>query len=396
MFIHWGAYSVAGRGEWVGNRERVPFEEYKRLYAEEFRAESYDPGLWAALAKEAGMGYAVLTTRHHDGFALWPTDTGDFHVGNLGPKRDLIRPFVEAFRSAGLRVGFYYSPADWYHPDYPGPFFRDWPGANDWKSEKARLDFVAYYRQQLRELMTRYGKIDYLWYDGCVPENLQSAEANEEMLSLQPHLLINERNGPPWHVEVSEQAIKPALPGVAWEACMTLNDNWGYHAGDKGWKSARQVVQMLTETASKAGNLLLNIGPKADGTIPAESAAILREVGAWLGRHGESIYGSSRSPFTWSNWGRVTTRGRSVYLHVWNCPGSELCFAELKNRVLSARFLDGGREIAFEQTVDRLFLRDLSESLPDPIATTIVLEVEGEPEVLTPQTTFWIPGEPAA
>jgi alpha-L-fucosidase len=395
MFIHWGAYSVAARGEWVANRERIPIEEYSRLYAENFRAENYDPAAWAVLAKDAGMGYAVLTTRHHDGFALWPTKAGEFHVGNIGPRRDLVGPFVEAFRAAGLRVGFYYSPANWFHPDYPGPYFRDWPGVNDWKSDEARRRFIAYYRAQLRELMTQYGKIDYLWYDGCIPDNLQCAEANEEMLRLQPHLLINERNGKPWHVQISEQAIKPAAPGVAWEACMTLNDNWGYHAGDTHWKKPVQVIQMLTETAAKAGNLLLNVGPKADGTIPEESAAILREAGAWLRRNGESIYNSSRSPFTWNNWGRVTTRGNKVYLHIWNNTGPELCFAEMKNRVQSARCLDGGEAIAFEQKADRLVLRGLPVPLRDSLATTIVLQVEGDPETLTPQTSFWIPGEPA-
>ena len=395
MFIHWGAYSVAARGEWAANRERISLDEYKRLYAENFRAENYDPAAWAALAKESGMGYAVLTTRHHDGFALWPTKTSGFHAVNLGPKRDLVGAFVDAFRQAGLRVGLYYSPADWFHADYPGPHFRDWPGVDDWKSEEARQRFVAYYREQLRELMTQYGKIDYLWYDGCIPDNLQSTEANEEMLRLQPHLLINERNGLPWHVKVSEQAIKPAGPGVAWEACMTLDDNWAYHAGDTNWKGPRQVIQMLTETASKAGNLLLNVGPKADGTIPEESASILREAGAWLRQNGESIYGSSRSPFTWNNWGRVTTRGSNVYLHIWNSTGKDLCFAEMKNRVISARFLDGGAPVAFEQKDNRLFLRGLPVPLPDPIATTIVLQVEGEPEPITPQTSFWIPGEPA-
>lgn len=394
MFIHWGAYSVAARGEWFANRERIPFDEYKRLYAENFRAEHYDPASWAALAKEAGMGYGVLTTRHHDGFALWPTKTSEFHVGNVGPQRDLVGPFVEAFRSAGLRVGLYFSPADWFHADYPGPHFRDWPGDGDWKSEDARQRFIAYYREQLRELMTQYGRIDYLWYDGCIPDNLQSNEANEEMLRLQPDLLINERNGKPWNVQISEQAIRPAAPGVPWEACMTLNDNWGYHAGDSHWKNATQVIQMLTETASKAGNLLLNVGPKADGTIPQETCNILREAGAWVRRNGESIYGSSRSPFTWSNWGRVTTRGSHVYLHIWNSTGKDLCFAEMKNRVLSAKYLDGGESIPFEQSGDRLVLRELS--LPDAIATTIVLQVEGEPEAITPQTTFWIPGEPAA
>ena len=243
--------------------------------------------------------------------------------------------------------------------------------------------------------MTRYGKIDYLWYDGCIPDNLQSREVNEEILRLQPEILINERNGEPWHVSISEQAIKAAKPGVAWEACMTLNDNWGYHAGDANWKNPRHVIQMLTDTASKAGNLLLNVGPRSDGTIPSESVDILRKSGDWLRRNGESIYGSSRSPFTWSNWGRVTTRGTNVYLHIWNSTGKDLCFAEMKNRVLSARLLDGGVPVAFEQKDNRLFLRRLPVPLADPIATTIVLQVEGEPEPITPQTSFWIPGEPA-
>jgi len=396
MFIHWGAYSVAARGEWVANRERIALEEYKRLYAENFLAERYDPAAWVALAKEAGMGYIVLTTRHHDGFALWPTKTSDFHAGKIGPKRDLVGPFVDAVRSAGLRVGLYYSPADWFHADYPGPFFRDWPGVNDWKSEDARQRFIAHYREQLRELMTQYGRIDYLWYDGCIPDNLQCAAANEEMLRLQPHLLINERNGGPSHVKISEQSIKPAAPGVAWEACLTLNENWGCHDGDTQWKSSAQVIHMLTETASKAGNLLLNVGPKADGSIPEESCNILREAGSWLRRNGEAIYDSSRSPFTWNTWGKVTTRGSNVYLHIWNSTGSELCFAEIKSRVTSAKLLDGGEHLSFDQSDDRLVLRGLPVPLRDPIATTIVLQVEGEPEAITPQTSFWIPGEPAS
>jgi alpha-L-fucosidase len=395
MFIHWAAYAAAGRGEWVANRERIPLEEYTRRYVATFRAESYDPGAWAVLAKEAGMGYAVLTTRHHDGFALWPTRTSDFHAGNLGPKRDLVGPFVEAFREAGLRVGFYYSPAHWFHSDYPGAYFRDWPRPEDWVSAEARSRLISFYRDQLRELMTNYGSIDYLWYDGCFPSDLQSSEVNEEVLRLQPNILINERNGRPCHIKICEQAIRPAEPGVPWEACLTLNENWGYHAGDENWKSARQVAEILTETASKAGNLLLNIGPKADGTIPAESERILRDVGAWLKRNGEAIYGSSRSPFTWTNWGRITTRGNTVYLHIWNSTGNELCFAELKNRVLSARYLDGGKAIPFEQKGNRLFLR-ASASLPDSLATTIALELDHYPEAITPQTTFWIPGEPAS
>jgi alpha-L-fucosidase len=391
MFVHWGAYSVAARGEWVANRERLSLEEYTRLYAEQFTAASYDPAEWAALARDAGMGYVVLTTRHHDGFALWPTATSTFHTGRLGPKRDLLAPFVKAIRAAGLKVGFYFSPADWFHPDYPGPHFRDWPGEEDWASPEARDRFIAYYRAQLRELLTQYGKIDYLWYDGCIPDDLQSPEVNEEMLRLQPHLLINERNGPPCHVRISEQVIRSGEAGQIWEACLTLNDSWGWHNGDARWKTSADVIRLLIETAGKAGNLLLNVGPCADGIIPEESVRILRAAGNWLRRNGESIYGSSRSPFTWQNWGGVTTRGSRVYLHIWRHRSPELRFAEMKNRVISAYFLDGGKPISFTQKDGVVLLNGLPEVL-DPISTTVVLEVEGEPEAMTQQTSFWIPG----
>lgn len=396
MFIHWGAYSVAARGEWVRNRERIPQAEYRRLYAENFRAESYDPRRWAELALDAGMRYAVLTVRHHDGFALWPTETSDFHAGNLGPRRDLVGPYVEAFRAVGLKVGFYYSPADWSHPDYPGAYYRDWPDDADWKNEESRLRFIAYYREQLRELLTHYGAIDYLWYDGCIPNNLQSREANEEVLRLQPDILINERNGDPYHVHISEQAIKPCQVGTDWEACLTLNNNWGWHAGDAHWKSASQIVEMLTETAAAAGNLLLNVGPKPDGTIPEESVRILKAAGSWLHRNGESIYGSDRSPFTWSNWGRITVKGNRIFLHIWNSTGSELCLSEIKNRVRSVRYLSHGAELPFTQDGECLLISGLQVPLPDPLATTIAIEVEGIPEPITKQTSFWIPGEKAA
>jgi alpha-L-fucosidase len=390
MFVHWGAYSVDGRGEWVANRERLSLEEYTRDYAERFTAEAYDPAAWAALARDAGMGYVILTTRHHDGFSLWPTATSKFHAGQMGPKRDLLGPFVKAIRAAGLKVGFYFSPADWYHPDYPGPHFRDWPCEDDWASPEARERFIAYYRAQLRELLTQYGKIDYLWYDGCIPDDLQSPEVNEEMLSLQPHLLINERNGPPSHVKISEQIVRAAEPGGIWEACLTLNCSWGWHGGDVCWKTSADAIRLLIETAGKAGNLLLNVGPSADGVIPEESVRILREAGNWLLRNGESIYGSSRSPFSWQNWGGITTRGSKVYLHVWRHRGTELRFAELKNRVRSAYLLDGGKPLSFVQCDGLVLLNGLPEIL-DPIATTIVLDVEGEPQPITPQTSFWIP-----
>lgn len=388
MFIHWGPYSVAARGEWVLNRERIPFDEYAEKYIHTWKAENYHPAQWVELAKSAGMKYMVLTTRHHDGFCLWDTRTSEFNSAKMGPKRDLVREFAEAVRDGGLKLGFYYSFADWHHPDYPGAYERDWP--NGWPDEANRQSFSDYYRAQLEELMSNYGKVDVLWYDGCIPEPPDGARANARVKQLQPHILINNRNGAPCDFECSEQAIKPAPVGTNWEACLTLNDNWGYHAGDNNWKTPRQVISMLCETASQGGNLLLNVGPRSDGTIPRESQDILIEAGNWLRRNGESLSHSARSPFTWNNWGRITTKGSTIYLHIFNPTGAELCLAEIQNRVLSARFVNGDAPIRFEQIGQRLFLRNLPVPLPDSIATTIALEVEGKPQALAPQTSFWI------
>jgi len=301
MFIHWGAYAVAARGEWVMNRERIPAEEYTERYVNSWHAEKYDPAEWAQIAKDAGMGYVVLTTRHHDGFSLWDSRLSDFTAAKLGPKRDLLVPYVEALRNAGLKVGFYYSPASWTHPDYPGPFFRDWPAEKDWADESARKRFIEFYRGQLKELLTGYGKIDYLWFDGCIPENIDGDETLAMVRKLQPGIAVNNRLGKPYDIHCSEQAIKPAPAGQPWEACMTLNDNWGYHLGDRNWKQPYHVVEMLLTCAENAGNLLLNIGPRADGSVPEESVRILREAGAWLKRNRAAVTCSERHPFSWNN-----------------------------------------------------------------------------------------------
>jgi alpha-L-fucosidase len=389
MFIHWGAYSVAGRGEWVMNREMIPLDEYTRLYVDAFTAERYDPVVWARLARQACMQYVVLTTRHHDGFCLWDSDTTDFTAAKRGPGRDLLEPFVDAVRSEGLRVGFYYSVADWCHPDYPGPFHRDWP--RQWHDEAARQRFVDYYIAQLRELMTRYGTIDILWYDGCVPGPLDGARANAMVRELQPDILINERNGEPFDFRISEQTLK-AKDGP-WEACMTLNDNWGYHVGNAQWKDARAVIRMLVTTAGKGGNLLLNVGPRGDGSIPEESVRILTEAGQWLAKNGEFLPDSDRAPFSWNNSSVLTTRGSTVYVHIFNSPGAEgeYCLAEIRNKVLSAREVATGKPVEFEQRGPRLFLRGLPWPWREKIALTLALEVEGAPEPVREQETFWIP-----
>ena len=393
MFIHWGPYSVAARGEWVMNRERIPVAEYMRDYGAKWKAERYDPSAWVRLAKDAGMAYMVMTARHHDGFALWDTATTPHSAGRMGPGRDLVRPFAEAVRAGGLRLGLYLSAADWSHRDYPGSSFRDWPGASDWRDEESRRRFVAYYRAQLRELMTNYGRIDLLWWDGCVPGNIDGTEANEEARRLQPGVLVTERNGEPWDIAISEQAIK-ARTGTAWEACMTLNGNWGYHAGDHDWKSARDVIEMLVKTGSGGGNLLLNIGPRPDGTVPERSAEILRETGVWLRRHrGVLDELSGPSPFTWNNTVFTGVGADKVFLFFKYGPGHTFCWAELSNRVKSVTCRSSGQPVRFRQDGARLFLEGLPCPQADPTMTVVEVATEGPPAPLTRQTSFWIPGD---
>lgn len=393
LFIHWGPYAVGGRGEWIMNRERIPRAEYVARYVEPWKAERYDPRAWARLAREAGMRYAVLTTRHHDGFALWDTATTDFSAAKRGPCRDLVRPYVEAMRAEGLRVGLYYSVADWSHPDYPGAFERDWPQA--WPDAAARDRFRAYYRAQLRELLTQYGKIDILWYDGVIPDPGEGEAVNRELYALQPELLINDRHGPFCDFVNCEQAIKPAAEGVAWEACMTLGKYgaWGYHGGEVGLYEPRDVLNMLTKTAAGAGNLLLNVGPTPAGEIPEASASVLRTTGTWLARNGEWLYGSTRSPYPWNLvCNQVTTKGSRVYLHMISSPGREVCMADIANPVRAVTLLNTGEPLPFEQRGERLFVRGLPFPLKDPLMTTVAIHVDGVPQPISAQKTFWIPG----
>ncbi len=389
MFIHFGPYSGAGRGEWIMNRELIPREEYQTLYAERFLAERYDPAYWARKAKDWGMGYMILTSRHHDGFALWDSSVNSFNSVKMGPKRDLLALYVDAVRQAGLKVGVYYSPANWSHPDYPGAFFRDWPGEDDWRDEASRRRFIDYYRAELKELLTRYGKIDYLWFDGCIPWNLDGAETIEMLKGWQPGIVINDRLGKPYDIKVCEQTINPPAQDCDWEACLTLNDNWGFHAGDECWKTPGEVIRMLLACAEKGGNLVLNIGPEADGSIPECSIAILDEAGKWLALHREAVTESERHPFSWNCTARpITMRGNRVYLHCLHDFSGEFCWAELKNKALKAYLLHDGSEVTFRQEGERIFFdRPAHAKVP----FSIVLESDGPPEALRAQTTFWIP-----
>ena len=316
MFIHWGLYSILGRHEWVMNRERIPVKEYEPL-AGQFKPKPFPARAWARLARQAGMKYMVMTTKHHEGFCLFDSQLTDYCAPKQAAGRDLVAEYVEAARAEGLGVGFYYSMMDWHHPD----------GARCKKNEKARRRFVDYIHGQVRELCTNYGKLDIMWYDVSWPLDVkgwESAKMNAMVRKLQPDIIINNRSQLPEDFSTPEQHVTPEAEGRAWESCMTMNGSWGYHAADDDWKTPKQVVRYLVQAAAGGGNYLLNIGPKADGSIPAPSVRILRAVGEWMDRHGEAIYDSDRSQMQWQPVGGFTVKGKTAYFHAFNYPGSEI------------------------------------------------------------------------
>ncbi len=373
MFIHWGVYSIPARGEWVMFHEHIPPQEYAPL-AKKFNPRRFNADEWVELAKSAGMKYMVLTTRHHDGFSLFDSQVSDFTAPKTAAGRDLVREYVEACHRGGIRVGFYYSLLDWRYPAYfRGP-------AADPEGWKALVDYV---HAQVRELMSNYGKIDILWYDGGWPYTAQdwrSEELNAMVRQLQPAILINNRSQLPEDFDTPEQQVRASER--PWETCLTLNDSWGYNAADDNWKTPQQVIKLLVRCASGGGNLLLNVGPRPDGSIPRQSVSTLRRVGRWLDENGGAIYGTGRSPFGGASIGMTTLKGNTLYLHVLRWPGRELTFPRILNKVRSVHLLLSGKPVEFTQKGDRLMLKGLPRRAPDRLDTVLVVELEGEPQVL--------------
>jgi alpha-L-fucosidase len=361
MFITWGLYSQLGRHEWVMNREGIPVQEYEKL-ASTWKVAPGFARQWARLAKSAGMKYMVLTTKHHEGFCLWDTQQTGYNAVKLGPGRDLVREYVEAARDEGLKVGLYYSLMDWHHPD----------GTRCANNESARKRFIAFTQGCVRELLSNYGKIDLLWYDIPVPlttpQAWDSFHMNAMARALQPHILINNRSRLPEDFGTPEEHIVAAESDRAWEACMTFNGSWGWQpAPPEDWHSARKIVSMLQTCTAGGGNLLLNIGPLADGSVPKEAVERLESVGRWLKTYGKVIYGkvdranTLRSPL--GNW---TRKGNTVYFWCSRWPGTELSIAALDSKLLSARLYPEGKELDFEQTFSRLRIKGLPKQCPDP------------------------------
>lgn len=371
MFIHWGLYSIPGRHEWVMEMEGIPAQEYEKL-ARQFNPKPGFAREWARLAKRTGQKYMVLTTKHHEGFCLFDTKTTDYCAPKQAAGRDLVKEYVEAARAEGLKVGFYYSLMDWHHPD----------GARCADDEAARRRFVDYIHTHIRELLTNYGKIDILWYDVSWPldaKGWESERMNKMVFQLQPDIIVNNRNKLPGDFATPEQRIEAAEAGRAWEACMTLNDSWGYHIADDAWKTPKQVLRNIITCARDTGNYLLNIGPKADGSIPEETVQIFTKVGDWMSKNGESIYGSDKCQLVRSRNGSFSRKGNTLYFHVHHYPGTSVAFAGLMTKAKSARLLATGKEVKFTQDDYSIRFTGLPEKAPDHPITTIAIECESEP-----------------
>jgi alpha-L-fucosidase len=371
MFIHWGLYSVYGRHEWVMENEGIPVAEYEQT-AKRFKPEPNAARAWAKLAKKAGMKYMVMTTKHHEGFCHFDSKLTNYTSPKSGPGRDLVREFVDAARAEDMRVGFYYSLMDWHHPD----------GALCANDEGARRRFVDYIHGQVRELCTNYGKLDVLWYDvnwPLKPDGWEAVKLNTMVRELQPDILINNRTGIPEDFTTPEQTIRAyAEP---WEACMTMNDSWGYQKADDNWKTPKNIVRNLIRCTRDNGNYLLNIGPKGDGSIPTESVSILTEVGRWMDKYGDLIHGAvGASNVKRGQFSDFIQRGNKLYIMVQFWPGTELSIGGLLTKAISAKMYGTSTPVKFDQTDFRLRFTGLPATAPDPLVS--VLEVEfAEPAI---------------
>lgn len=381
MFIHWGVYSILGRGEWVMYNERIPIPEYEKLYPQ-FNPTKYNPDEWVQLAKEAGMRYIVITSKHHDGFCMFDSSLTDYDCMSTPAKRDFIGDLVKACRKQGMKIMFYYSLLDWHHPHYvPRPaWVEDPPGyVRDFNR------YLDYMFGQIRELCEKY-KPDGIWFDGGwehPPEDWRAEELLKMIWRILPNAVINDRTGLPADFSTPEQFVPSAsMAGRLWETCMTINNNWGYHAQDNAHKSVRQLIQTLVDIVSKGGNFLLNVGPMPTGEIQQEFVVRLKQMGAWLKQYGDAIYGTEGSPFPVHNppVGGCTVKGNKLFVHLFDYPTAPMKLWGLKTKVNKAYIMKDKTPVEFKQDGLSLVL-DCPPIVPDPYDTVVVLELAGKPEV---------------
>lgn len=400
MFIHWNHVSQLGLElSWPlvgGVVDVLPYSdgvEVEQYYSKvfDFCPDKESPREWMRLAADAGMRYAILTTKHHDGFALWPSAHSDFTIAKAAYGGDLVGEYVDAAREAGLRVGFYYSLSDWRHPDYPAFREEDKPYLKFLGRRSESWDsYMETMFGQVRELLTNYGQVDVIWFDGQwerTAEEWRCADLAQMIRELQPEILINDRLPGQGDYTTPEQAIPATTPEGRWETCMTMNKSWGYVPRDDEYKSETEIVHTLCEVAAKNGNLLLNVSPRADGSLPPEQVGRLEKVGAWAKAHRSAIFGTQAGLEPWQFYG-PSTKGRNgeFYLHCITRPYEDVVVRGLPVRRVKAKHLATGTELAVRGRAtaeQELFGRDpigevfisLPEELIEDYATVVEVEV---------------------
>ena len=411
MFIHWGLYAVpagewkgaTNHAEWIRTSAQIPLDVYNK-FVPQFNPVNFNAESWVQMAKDAGMKYITITSKHHDGFCLWDSKQTDFDIMSTPFKRDILKELATAVRKiGGIKLCFYHSIMDWHHPDYNE--------RRGWEKDRPttgtdRKTYITYMKNQLKELVTGYGDIGVIWFDGEW-ENFWKHEDGKDLYnyvrSLKPGIIINNRvdKGRSGMAGMTsegdyvgdfgtpEQEIpETGLPGVDWESCMTMNNNWGFNKADKNFKSAKDLIQKLIDIASKGGNFLLNIGPKADGTFPQESIDRLKAIGNWMKINGESVYGTTASPFAHTSWGRITQKkmdnNTRLYLHVFDWPENGLLqLGGIGNKPLRVMGLTGKNNLLFTAK-DNMITIQLPAVNPDSIASVIIVDIVGKPLVYKP------------
>ena len=412
MFIHWGLYAIpAGEwnskknhGEWIRTTAQIPLEEYDK-FVQQFNPVKFNAEDWVKMAKDAGMKYIVITSKHHDGFNLFNSNETDFDVMSTPFHRDILKELSDACHKYGMKMCWYHSIMDWHHPDYLP--------RRDLEKNRSAVGadykrFFEYLKAELKELLTNYGEIGVLWFDGEWESTWNSKygiELYNYVRSLQPNIIINNRVGVGRNdMEGStkegefggdfgtpeQQIPATGLNDVDWETCMTMNDHWGYNKYDKNFKSTKELLQMIADIASKGGNYLLNVGPTAEGLFPQESIDRLKEIGAWMKVNGESIYGTRASPFAKLDLGRCTqkTIGKNtrLYLHVFNWPvDGKLTVPGIFNKPVQAYLLsDSQKKLLATTRKEDAIIVDVPSISPDEINSVVVLDIEGAADINDP------------
>jgi alpha-L-fucosidase len=405
MFIHWGLYALGSRHEWLMHRESIPPAEYRARYFDKFDPDLYDPQLWADAADDAGMKYFVVTAKHHEGFCLWDSAHTDFKAPNTPAKRDLLKPMVDAFRSRGLRAGLYYSLLDWSHPDFlvdqvHGPL-REAPNKDELNKGRDQSRYAAYMRNQVQELLTKYGDIDVLWFDFSYPQHpggkgradWESEKLVELIRKLRPSIILDDRLDLPGvgDIHTPEQfqpRVRYTVDGknVVWEACQTLSGSWGYHRDEADWRDADELIRTLIDCVSKDGNLLLNVGPTSRGEFDERALSRLRDIGRWMKRHSRSIYGCGPAPegIETPRDCRLTYNSatRRLYCHIFAWPYKHLYLDGLNGKVAYAQLLHDGSEVALRGLEPWQAKHGASAGIkPDTLAITLP---QKRPDVAVP------------